>query len=285
MPFTTTDDGVKLFWTEEGPSDGPPILLVRGLGRSHRYFAPIVHPLTSRGFRVLMFDNRGAGQSDTPPGLYTAERMGRDVLAVLDSAGVQQAVLLGMSLGGMIALESALLAPERVCGLVLGSCTARGRGSVRVPVWPQWLLFVSAFLPKRLARKVQAYVTVSDSFRGQAEDTFDRWDRFAAMEPFTHHGLVAHLAAIRSHDSVAWAPSVRCPALIFAGRQDRLVPWRNALVLEQLLPSAQAVVWDDVGHNMETEQPERMAAAIEAWERETSPERSGGLCTKVSALR
>ncbi len=277
MPFATTDDGVKLFWTEEGPSDGPPILLVRGLARSHRYFAPIVGPLVSRGFRVLMFDNRGAGQSETPPGLYTAERMGRDVLAILDAAGLQQAVVFGMSLGGMIALEAALLAPERVSGLVLGSCTPRGRGSVRVPAWPQWLLFVSAFLPKRLARKLQAYVTISDSFRGQAEDTFDRWDRFSAMEPFTFHGLLAHLAAIRSHDSVAWAPSVRCPALIFAGRQDRLVPWRNALVLEQLLPSGQAVVWDDVGHNMETEQPERMAAAVEAWAQESCLERSPGL--------
>ena len=284
MSFALTDDGVRLYWTSEGPEDGPAIVLVRGLGRSHRYFEPIVSPLVNRGFRVLRFDNRGAGQSDTPRGPYRAERMGRDVLCVLDAAGLDRAVVLGMSLGGMIALEAARLAPSRVHGLVLGSVTPRGRGSVRLPLWPQFCLFVSAVLPKVLARRIQAFVTISDGFRMHADALFDRWDGYAAKEPFTFRGLLSHLAAIRSHDSVDWAPRVHCPTLVLAGRQDRLVPWRNAIVLEELMPDAQAVVWDDVGHNMETEQPQRMAATIERWQGRTggagafsSDEPSGGV--------
>ena len=259
MPYARSRD-CNLYWTTIG--SGPPLVLIRGLARSHRYFEPIV-PLLARRFQVLLFDNRGAGRSDTPPGPYTSAQMADDVVAVLDAAGVQSAWLLGMSLGGMIALDVVQRHPERVRGLVLGSVTARGRGiPERVPLWPKLLLAVSAILPKLLARKVQAWVTLSDAFVDQAEAVMDRWDAIAADEPFSIRALLAHLAAIRSHDSVPFLPSVDVPTLVMAGRDDRLVPWRNSVYLADRIPHAELVVVDDCGHNIETEQPRLMARRV-----------------------
>ena len=249
----------SLFWTEEG--SGPPLVLVRGLGRSHRFFAPLMPHLTPH-FRVIRFDNRGAGQSDCPPGLYTTRQMARDVLAVMDAAGLDDAWVLGMSMGGMIALDMAIQAPSRVRGLVLGSVTPNGRMCKRCDIWPQVLLTVSAFMPKQRARKIQAHVTLSDEFRDQADAIMDQWDAWAATEPFKLQGLLAHTAAIWTHNSGDYIEQVTCPTLLFAGAQDRLVPCENSRRMDRALPDSELLLYDDTGHNMETERPERMSAAI-----------------------
>jgi 3-oxoadipate enol-lactonase len=248
-----------LFWTEAGA--GPPLILVRGLGRSHRFFEPLMPGLVEH-FRVIRFDNRGAGQSDCPPGLYTTRQMARDVLAVMDAAEVPSAWVLGMSMGGMVALDLALQAPQRVTGLVLGSVTPNGRGSKACPFWPQFLLTVSAFMPKQIARRIQAHVTLSDDFLDQADAIMDQWDDWAKLEPFRLHGLLAHSAAIWTHCSGDDLEQVTCPTLVFAGAQDRLVPCDNARRMHARLPDSELLLYDDTGHNMETERPERMAAAI-----------------------
>ncbi len=81
-------------------------------------------------FEVILFDNRGIGESDAPPGPYTAAEMAADVVQVLDEAGVERAHVLGTSLGGMVAQELALTSPERVDRLVLACTTPGGAGAV-----------------------------------------------------------------------------------------------------------------------------------------------------------
>jgi pimeloyl-ACP methyl ester carboxylesterase len=249
----------KLFWRVEGR--GPPLMLVRGLGRSHRYFSPIL-PYLAEHFTVVMFDNRGAGQSDHPRGPYSTERMAQDCMKVLDAAGIEQSWLLGMSLGAMIAIDAAHQFPDRVLGLIAGSCTPRGEGSVAVSALPRFQLSVSAFLPKKMARKIQAHVTLSDDFIDRADEVMDVWDEYAKDEPFKLSSLLAQNAAISGHDSVPWLEEIRQPTLLLAGRQDRLVDCRNTPFMASRMPNAEAHIWDDTGHNMETEQPERMASFI-----------------------
>ena len=97
---------------------GRPLVLVQGVGIGRWGWEPVVDRLARR-FRVISVDNRGVGASDTPPGHFSTRSMAQDVLAVLDHAGIQQASVLGTSLGGMIAQELALAHPERVDRLVL----------------------------------------------------------------------------------------------------------------------------------------------------------------------
>ena len=120
-------DAMKIAWERHGA--GPPLLLIQGLGYARWGWEPVVEPL-ARSFDVILFDNRGIGESDAPAGPYTAAQMAGDALQVLDEAGVERAHVVGTSLGGMVAQELALAHPERVDKLVLACTTPGGRGVV-----------------------------------------------------------------------------------------------------------------------------------------------------------
>ena len=121
---------MNIKWDSHG--DGPALLLIQGLGYGRWGWDPVVPGLAER-HRVLSFDNRGIGDSDKPDGPYTARMMADDALQVLDEAGVERAHVVGASLGGMIAQELAVLAPERVEKLVLCCTTSGGPEAFPLP--------------------------------------------------------------------------------------------------------------------------------------------------------
>src|ERR1700732_1365244 len=121
MPFVENQDA-KIYWDEQGP--GAPLLLIEGMSYPS-YMAHRPRPILARTYRTIALDNRGVGQSDVPPGVYSIELMASDAAAVLDAAGGQSAHVFGVSMGGMIAQEFALQYPKRVRSLILG-CTAAG---------------------------------------------------------------------------------------------------------------------------------------------------------------
>src|SRR5271155_5255427 len=116
------NQGAKIYWDEQG--QGEPVLLIMGLG----WASPLWHrtrPVLSPNYRTITLDNRGVGRSDVPPGPYPIATMASDAAAVLDAAGVKNAHIYGISMGGMISQEFALQYPARVKSLILG-CTAAG---------------------------------------------------------------------------------------------------------------------------------------------------------------
>ena len=99
MPFAN-NEGVRIYWEEIGT--GPPLLLIMGLGYTHEMWHRTT-PLVSKHFRTILFDNRGVGRSDMPPGPYPIATMAADAAAVLEAARVESADVYGISMGGMIA--------------------------------------------------------------------------------------------------------------------------------------------------------------------------------------
>ncbi len=116
---------MKIAW--EATGRGKPVLLVQGLGYGRWGWDPIVAGLAER-YRVVRFDNRGIGESDKPPGPYTADEMALDALQVLDEAGIERAHVVGASLGGMIAQG---LAVARLSASS-GSCSAARHPAARM---------------------------------------------------------------------------------------------------------------------------------------------------------
>src|SRR5579871_3199229 len=99
MPFAE-NQGTRIYWEEHGA--GEPLLMIMGLGASLDWWYRTL-PVVSRHYRAILFDNRGVGRSDRPPGPYTIAQMAADGAAVLDAADVARAHVFGVSMGGIIA--------------------------------------------------------------------------------------------------------------------------------------------------------------------------------------
>jgi pimeloyl-ACP methyl ester carboxylesterase len=121
VPFTTTDDGVRLHWRQVGT--GTPLLMIHEFGGDSRSWHPqIAH--FARRYRCLVYDARGYPPSDVPdaPAAYSQQRAVADALAVLDAAGVDQAHVVGNSMGGFCTLHLGLRHPDRARSLVVAGC-------------------------------------------------------------------------------------------------------------------------------------------------------------------
>src|SRR5216683_5128956 len=120
MPSISAE-GAEIYYETSGSGD--PLLLIMGLGADSRGWTMQMHAFAEK-YRVIAFDNRGVGKSSVPPPPYTTKQMARDALAVLDAEEIARAHVLGVSLGGTIAQELVLAAPDRVRSLALGSTWA-----------------------------------------------------------------------------------------------------------------------------------------------------------------
>ena len=118
---------MELSYSITGSRDAPPLLLVNSIGATRDILWSRQVPFLSRSFRVITYDPRGHGQSPVPPGDYSLDDLGRDAIGVLDAAGVTEAHVCGVSMGGITAMWLGIHAPERVEKLAL-LCTSPRMG-------------------------------------------------------------------------------------------------------------------------------------------------------------
>jgi pimeloyl-ACP methyl ester carboxylesterase len=242
---------VKIAWERHGA--GPPLLLIHGLGYARWGWEPVVEPLT-RSFELILFDNRGIGESDAPAGPYTAAQMAGDALQVLDEAGVERAHVLGTSLGGMVAQELALAHPERVDRLVLACTTPGGSEAFPMPEQTVRLLQNGAslrqFVENALAPDPSAEV-VERILR----------HREATAQPL--EAWLAQAAAGMGFDALGRVGGIRAPTLILHGTEDAVVDSRNTALLALRIPDARVELFPGTGHLFFWEQPDRFVEAVE----------------------
>jgi pimeloyl-ACP methyl ester carboxylesterase len=135
MPIVQVDD-IAMYYELHG--SGEPLVLVSGLGADLTLLAGMTDRLKPH-YQVVAFDNRGAGRTDKPDAPYTIGLMAQDTLGLMDALAIDRAHMLGVSMGGRIALELALTRPDRVDKLILISTSASGRGKI-VLSWPMRLV-------------------------------------------------------------------------------------------------------------------------------------------------
>lgn len=248
-------DGATLTYDDEGPRDGvgAPLVFVHGwTADRHRWDHQVEHFSTGR--RVIRLDLRGHGESGGA-GSRTIEDLARDVLALLDHLEVDRCVLVGHSMGGMIAQIIALSHPGRVERLVLvnsiGRMTySRGRGllmavSTRVP----FKVFVAAniqraFAPGYPREEIRAYV------------------RASAATP--REVVMTCYSAMRAFDVLDRAGEIGVPVLLVHGYHDIQLPVRQMLRLAKACPDATVRIID-AGHELPVEKPAELTAALDAF--------------------
>ena len=268
MPYAYRERGaLRIHYELEGDPKGPPILLIRGLSRSSRYWYDVRPILAERGFRVLVVDNRGVGRTDSRgPGFSTAD-MADDVAAVLDQSEVHAAHVFGISLGGMIAMQLAIRHPGRVRRLVLGSTTFGGKERVPVPGEVIRDLVRSSRMSTSEAIRFTTPLTLDGEFLARRPEVIDEWIAIAESEKRDRLALLGQLVAAARHDASRDVRFIRSPTLVVTGDRDRLIPMDNSVRLSARIPGAELRVLSGAGHDFPTERPEETAALLEGWTR------------------
>jgi pimeloyl-ACP methyl ester carboxylesterase len=225
---------------------------VHGLGYARWGWEPVV-PGLAESFDVLLFDNRGIGESDAPPGPYTVAELAGDALQVLNEAGVERAHVLGTSLGGMVAQELALAAPERVDRLVLACTTPGGPESFPMPEQTVKLMTSGATL-----RQFVENALAPDPDDEIVERILRH--RQATAQPF--EAWSAQAAAGASFDALERIAQIAAPTLVLHGTEDAVVDSRNTTLLALRIPDARVELFPGGGHLFFWEQPERFVEVV-----------------------
>ena len=262
--FARRRDGVRIYWEVDGPEDAPPLLLVRGLGRSASYWLEF-RQLLERERRVVVFDNRGVGRSDVPPLFWGTTDMADDAALVLEASGVERADVFGISLGGMISQQLALRHPHRVGKLVLACTTPGGRRAQRITVGAALALAKTARMSPRDAQHTNAQWVLSPDYLRRRPEIVDIWTDIATSEPRSTRGLLGQVAAGARHDAWRLLPHLAHDTLVMTGDSDRLMPPVNSERLAARLPNARLAWLEGAGHDFPTERPEETAHQILAF--------------------
>lgn len=251
-------NGVELRVEEIGA--GPPLLCIMGLGASLETWVAQREAFAAH-YRVILFDNRGAGESECPPPPWTVPEMAADAVGVLDALGIVQAHVLGVSMGGMIAQEMAIGWPERVDRMVVAVSFARPD-----PVRRAFLLF------RRWAR-LQGADLVQEGVANlpwlvspHVLNDPDRLEQIlgvvGTMPLMTADAYSHQIEAILEHDTLSRLGAVRAPTLVLAAAEDVLTPLMLSREIAAAIPGASLQVLPRGNHAVQIEDPDAFNDAV-----------------------
>jgi 3-oxoadipate enol-lactonase/4-carboxymuconolactone decarboxylase len=244
---------VALHHVIDGPPDAPVVLMYPSLGSNLELWEPQVAALAEH-FRVVRVDPRGHGRSPVPDGPYSLDDLGGDVVALLDELGVQRAHVVGVSLGGMIALWMAINHPERV-GRIVPTATAAA-------------LPDAGFAARAATVREKGTAAIADA-------VLERWltpeARAAAPARAEHlkswiletpdEGYAACCDAIDSMDLLPGLPSITAPTLVISGLRDPAIPPEHQVRITAGVPGSR-LAGVDAAHIPNIELPEEVTRLI-----------------------
>lgn len=210
MPMVLVN-GIQMYYELRG--EGEPLVLILGLANDISEVEVIIHWLAQR-YRVLAFDNRGAGRTDKPDIPYSIEMMADDTAGLMDALGIDRANVLGISMGGRIALALTLSHPERVGKLVLVSTSAR-------------------VLPRTVRFRVLGLLSSAPILRGKY--------------PQPRYAFIQQREASSTFNCTGRLREIQVPTVIMHGRNDKTVPYMLAEELHNGIRDSR-MVWFGGGH-------------------------------------
>ncbi len=253
-------NGMHLAYIDMGDPEGPPVVLIHGYTDNARDWVPLI-PHLSKKFRLIVVDIRGHGRSDKPECCYARIDFAYDIKLLLDALHIQQADVVGHSLGSMITQVLAEEWPQRVRRVVLISSTAGPRpGSP-----PKKPAFDFAADIRKLKEPVDPdspfMVAWWDSPKPVDPEFIRRQRRDSARIPLAVWLAVLDQGASFT-DLQRNLPKLTAPALLIWGSDDPIMEEEGRQTLREGLPSAKVSVFDGLGHNPFWEDPRAVADVI-----------------------
>jgi len=250
----TTGDGCEIAYRFDGPPEAPVLLLSNSLGTDMGMWAPQMEALT-QSFHVLRYDSRGHGASAAPTGGYSIDRLGRDVVELLDHLALAQVDFCGLSLGGMIGQWLGIREPGRLRRAVLAN--------------------TSSYMGPPSAWDERIAVVLTEGMAPLAQASVDRWftDGFAQAQPeaiapisqmLSHtspQGYAGCCAAIRDMDMRRTVALMTTPTFVIGGTFDPATPPPHSEALTKSISGAELLMLS-AAHLSNVEQPKTFNAAI-----------------------
>jgi pimeloyl-ACP methyl ester carboxylesterase len=271
--YFTVRDGLRLHYRDyPGASDKPPLLCLHGLTRNARDWAEFAERY-SPGHRVLALEFRGRGRSDYDPlpARYNPLTYAADVIELLDQLGVDQAIFVGTSLGGLVTMTIAATAPQRIAATILNDVgpdvDAEGVGRIltyvgndrRFASWDDAASAIAANYGSSFDRYThEDWVKMAK--RNCREDNGEiRFDYdMAIAEPFKTSGPTPHVDLWPFFMALG-----KKPLLVVRGAKSDLLKAATAEKMQQVVPSMKLAIVPGVGHAPELNEPEAVAAIDE----------------------
>jgi len=251
MPFAIAGDGTRIHYEVTGITKRAPVLLVQGLGGEKNSWNLQRAALALR-HRTIAFDNRGAGRSDKPDGKYNLEEMADDAIAVLDAAGIENAHVVGLSMGGAISQIIALKHPNRVRSLTLVATACRNH-AWREELLQSWATTAENEGMTAVGKEAARWMIGPRSFRR----VLPALGWMGPLQLFNPpNAFVSQVKAILSTDDGALnteLANISCPTMVVVGNQDVLTPRGDAEEIASLIPTAELVVISGGAHGLHIE--------------------------------
>lgn len=255
MPLAFLPD-LRLHYRDDGPRDAPALVLLHALGLDGGLFDPLL-PLLPAGLRIIRPDMRGHGQTDVPDPPYAMGALIRDLERLLDHLSLRDTVVLGLSIGGMIAQGLAVKRLDLVRGLILSNTAAR------IGIAPHWQARIEAVNAGGMA--------------AIAEATLDRWfgrpfRATEAAEPFRQQLLACNpqgwagcAAAVAGTDFYQTTATLTLPTLVIAGADDGSTPPDLVRETAELIRGHDWALMRGVGHLPMVEKPAEFTALLDTF--------------------
>jgi 3-oxoadipate enol-lactonase len=269
-------NGIGVNYRLEGPAEAPVVTLSHALAANLTMWEPQMSALTAR-YRVLRYDIRGHGGTDSPAGPYSLEQLAVDARSLIRALGIERTFFIGLSLGSMIGQFLALTCPEMLRGLIL--CEASSRTSPEMQaVWEERIRVAQT-------RGMEALV----------EPTIDRWFTApfqerrhdvvdpvrAAIRATLPDGYIGCARAIQELDLADRQSAIGLPTLLIVGEEDPASPVAGSEAIHQRIAGSEMVILKSAAHLANAEQPEAFNRAVTAFlERVGAGERSFGNCAR-----
>ncbi|WP_299418517.1 3-oxoadipate enol-lactonase [uncultured Shimia sp.] len=259
MP-TATLNQIDTHYRDEGDPDGAPALFINSLGTTLHLWDPILAYLPD-GLRIIRYDMRGHGESDVPPAPYSMGTLVKDAEALLEHLNVKDALVVGLSIGGMVAQGLAVKRLDLVRAMVLSN-TAAKIGSPKM-----WEERIDAVRTKGLPAMSDDIMLRWFSRDFQTRPELTHWK--AMLEATPPEGYAGCCAAIQGTDFYTPTSGLRLPTLGIAGSEDGATPPDLVRETVELIPGARLELLRRTGHLPCVEKPAEYAALLTDFMKET----------------
>lgn len=240
---------------------GEPLVLIAGFTADHTVWSEVVTRFKDK-YQVIVFDNRGAGQTDVPDAPYSIEQMANDVAGLCAELGIKKAHFIGNSMGGFILQALIHHHPELVKSAIISHSSATTNTPFRVYVEAQLEMF-RANVPAAIISKAMCAWVFSPQFMAQP-GVVDFLIQIALVNPFpfTLKGYEGQLAALTHFDSRPWLQQFNVPILVLSSDQDLIFREPLAHYLVTSIPGARYYCFSECGHLPQVEYPDQMVEVV-----------------------